>query len=81
MISDREWDEMRVQAKDRLRMLREEIRQTRAGNRQFAIEGIEDAQLSETAPGQTAEGNHESEQAWLNATLKAAGVSGILGTK
>lgn len=41
MISDREWDEMRNANQLRLRLLRDEIRETRRGNRDEAIDAIE----------------------------------------
>lgn len=43
MISDQEWDELRVAARLRLDMLREEIRKVRQGNRADALQGVRDA--------------------------------------
>ena len=43
MISDQEWDEMRVAARLRLSMLRDEIRTARRGNREDALQGVRDA--------------------------------------
>lgn len=55
MISQQEWDEMRVFQQNRLRMLRAEITETRQGNRAFAIEGVANAATEQDA-GTDAEG-------------------------
>ena len=61
MISDREWDEMRVAKQLRLKLLREEIRRTRQGNRQDAIEGVANA-ATEQARGAAAQSGSEEER-------------------
>jgi hypothetical protein len=43
MITDQEWDEMRTEAQLRLRLLRDEIRDYRRGNRAQALEGVANA--------------------------------------
>ena len=47
MISDREWDEMRNAAQLRFKLLKDEIRETRQGNRKDAIQGVANAAAAE----------------------------------
>lgn len=73
MITDAEWDEMREAARMRLRFLRDEIKDYKAGNRAYILEGVADAASSEqnSLPAAPAEPTDDER-------LKSIGVSKIL---
>ena len=74
MITDAEWDEMRVFQQNRLRTLREEIKEYKLGNRAYALEGVADAATGEqTSPTDTPTEPTDDER------IRSIGVSEILG--